>query len=249
MPLFTDTITRLESPIDVMYLMHKVYMGVSDRTEELARRAQDGGDLDEFKLNLDAWLKHLLYHAETEDTFMTGPLREKQLQDGRMPLKDNEREHNDLREKGGHVLSMVDASETNLSAEEILSMEDEEHAKLQERVDEVTSIVDEVIEEKIATARTRRHLYQSVMALRIAEFDHFENEEAFVHPLVKDQMTSTQELECARRLLIEDDADNPRWIIELIYGEISDDEKLLLERLEEKFSETERQDEFVTIVV
>ncbi len=235
MPLFTDNITKLESPIDVMYLMHKVYMVVSDQTEALAATALDGGDLAEFKANLDVWLKHLLYHAQTEDTYMTGPLRDKQLQDGRMPKRDNEQEHDDLREKGGNVLTLVEEAETGLSAEAVLDMEDEEHAKLQDAVDEVGSVVSEALDEDIVRARTRRHLHQSVMMLRVAEFDHFENEEAFVLPLVKEQMSPTEELECARRLLIDDDADDPRWVIDVIKGGLPDGEKLLIEDLETKF--------------
>jgi hypothetical protein len=74
------------------------------------------------------------------------------------------------------------------------------------------------------------------MEFRITEFDHFENEEAFVLPLVKDQMSSEQELECSRRLLFDDDAENPRWIIDFIYGELESGERELLKQLECSFS-------------
>ena len=236
MPTFMDLITKLESPIDVMYLMHKVFMAHSERTEALAQRAQDGGNLTEFKASLDVLLKHLFYHVGTEDTYMTGPLRERQFQDGRMPLKENKQEHEDLREKGGDALSFVNVTETDLSPETILDLDDEEHAKFQKTVDELEFMANKALQEERAIARTRRHLYRSVMALRVAEFDHFENEEAFVLPLVKEQMSPSEELECSRRLLIDDDSDNPRWVIDFVHSELSDGEKLLLEDLETKFS-------------
>ena len=56
-----------------------------------------------------------------------------------------------------------------------------------------------------------------------------------VLPLVKEQMSPTEELECARRLLIDDDADDPRWVIDVIKGGLPDGEELLIEDLVTKF--------------
>ncbi len=231
MPLFTDQITQLESPIDVMYLMHKVYMKHSDFTENLALEAQEGGDLTVFKANLDAWLKHLLYHAQTEDEYMTEPLKDKILQDGREPLKANEVEHDELRQFGGSVLELLDQA----SAENVLASEEEEHAKLMEKVDQVEEAAGDAIAERFVKPRTRRHLYRSVMELRVSEFDHFENEEAFVLPIVKEQMSSSEELECSRRLLIDDDSDQPRWIIDFIIDQLEGVEKQLVMDLDKQF--------------
>ncbi|MCH8206700.1 MAG: hypothetical protein IH956_06810 [Chloroflexi bacterium] len=61
----TDEITRLDSPIDVMYLMHKAFRVQSERTEHLAARAQDGSDLGEFMDSFNFWVRQLLYHAQT----------------------------------------------------------------------------------------------------------------------------------------------------------------------------------------
>ena len=58
------------------------------------------------------------------------------------------------------------------------------------------------------------------MDMRILEFDHFENEEAFVVPLVHEQMKGNQELELARRQLIDDTADDPRWVIDWVAKEL-----------------------------
>lgn len=234
MPLFTDEITTLESPIDVMYLMHKVYMVHSELVESLAERAQEGGDLSEFQVNLDVWLKHLLYHAQTEDDYMTGPLKDKQLQDGRYPLRDNESEHDELRELGGSVLGSIEKDKAEVAR--ILEEEDKEHQKLMTSVEDVQAATkDVVIGERYGQSRSRRHLYASVMALRVNEFDHFENEEAFVLPIVKEQMSYDEELELARKLLIEDSAENPRWVIDLILSALEGTEKELLQALDDKF--------------
>ena len=93
-----EEITRLDSPIDVMYLLHKAFRAHSDRTEELAAQAEKGGDLKQFMEAFDFWIKQLLYHATTEDKYMTGPLTDQQ------PARDNEAEHAELVRQAGETV-------------------------------------------------------------------------------------------------------------------------------------------------
>lgn len=44
-----DEITKLDSPIDVMYLMHEAYHSVSMKVEKIAFDLQNKGDLEPFK--------------------------------------------------------------------------------------------------------------------------------------------------------------------------------------------------------
>ena len=238
MPQFTDEVTVLESPIDVMYLMHKAFMIHSERTEALADKAQSGGDIQALTEALDGWVAQLLYHARIEDEFMTGPLKDTLLQDGRAPLKENEKEHDELRLQGGALADYVkqgdSASLKSEAASLALAMEDKDHAELMGKVEEVEKAIAAAIGEEQVLARTRRHLYQSVMSFRVTEFDHFENEEAFVLPLVKDQMSDAEELECVRKLLFDDESSDPRWIIDFVAGELEDNERELLNELEKQ---------------
>ena len=48
------------------------------------------------------------------------------------------------------------------------------------------------------------------MAMHVLEFDHFENEEAFVLPLVQEGFTEQQRLEMVDRLLFDGNTENPR---------------------------------------
>ena len=74
------------------------------------------------------------------------------------------------------------------------------------------------------------------MALRILEFDHFEKEEAFVCPLVRDQMSENEQLDLAKKLLIDETADDPRWIIDWVAEELEPRERQLLADLEARFA-------------
>ena len=59
------------------------------------------------------------------------------------------------------------------------------------------------------TAWTIRHIHSRLIGVRILELDHFENEEAFVISLVRDEMDEPQQLDIVRRLLIDESAEDP----------------------------------------
>lgn len=64
--------------------------------------------------------------------------------------------------------------------------------------------------DKKVTARTIRHIHSRIMSVRILELDHFENEEAFVVNLVRDEIDEAGQLYMVRRLLIDETAEPPR---------------------------------------
>jgi len=65
--------------------------------------------------------------------------------------------------------------------------------------------------------------------------DHFENEEAFIIPLVANEVDDAGQLSLVRRLLIDDSADDPRWIIDWVYSELDEADQSLLKGLESRF--------------
>ncbi|SVE61442.1 uncharacterized protein METZ01_LOCUS514296, partial [marine metagenome] len=63
----------------------------------------------------------------------------------------------------------------------------------------------------------------------------FENEEAFVCSLVRDEIDEAGQLYMIHKLLMDDTADDPRWIIDWVYSELDDTDKALLKDLESRF--------------
>ncbi len=226
----TEEITRLDNPIDVMSLMHKAFRAQSERTEQLAAQSQEGGDLQGFKQEFDFWIKQLLYHATAEDKYMTAPLTDCQ------PARDNEAEHAELVEHGGGLIAFIEKGDAASLADNVQaamrSMEQEQHKELVEKAQEVEDLLKAEIGQEKVVARTRRHLFRRVIALRVLEYDHFENEEAFVCSEIRERMSEREQLDIARRLLIDDDAPDPRWIIDWVAQESTVAERRLLADLE-----------------
>ena len=165
---------------------------------------------------------------------MTGPFEDSQ------PARDNESEHVELLEKGTELVEFIGKGDTAGLEEHVkaamLALEDQEHQQLLEKAKDVEEILKKEMGEQRVVARTRRHLYRRVMGMRILEFDHFENEEAFVCSIVRDRMSEKQQLDIARRLLIDDAAADPRWIIDWVAEELEPRERQLLAELEARFA-------------
>ena len=233
---FHDPIKTLESPIEVMYLMHKVFMSHSDHTLELVSKVETGEcSIADVKRSFDLWIKHLLYHVQTEDIYMTGPLKEKKLQDGRMVLKENVSEHNDLREMGADLFAKIGKDARESLIEDVLALDDQNHEELLDQLRIADSAIIETLGEQTILRRSIRHIYRSIFDFIVVEFDHFENEESFVLPLVHDQMSYAEELECVRKLLIDDDSDNPTWILDFVRENLVDSDRKLLDEISENF--------------
>ncbi len=228
-----ESTNKLEHPIDVMPLMHKAFRAVSDRTEAMAADASTVQDIAELNEAFGFWVKQILYHATVEDEVMTAPLKDSQ------PARDNETEHAELAGKAGELASFIARGKAAGLEESVrkaaFTLEEEQHKELEERFHEVEDALKEVLGEKQVTARTIRHIHSRLMGVRILELDHFENEEAFVCSLVRDEIDEAGQLYIVRRLLIDDSAEDPRWIIDWVHSELDPADQALLEDLEARF--------------
>jgi len=202
-------ITTLEQPIDAMYLIHKALRGEADRTVEQARCLEDGCSLQAFKLAFTAWATAIMYHVE--------------------------------KEVGTEMSKSVDESRRTLAHDPIervkwalLEKEDAEYMRLLDGVQEVMTVLEDDIGSTTIISRTKQHLYGQVIALRVAQEDHLETEEAMVLPLLRENLSPENQLEVVGGLLIDRDADDQHWVIDWISQDLTPGENELLLGLESR---------------
>ncbi|MCI0844572.1 MAG: hypothetical protein J4N87_04400 [Chloroflexi bacterium] len=208
----TVEITTLEQPIDAMYLIHKALRGEADRTVELAKHLETGCSLQAFKLAFTAWATAIMYHAE--------------------------------KEVGTAMTKSIDATRCSAAHDPVervkwalLEKEDEEYARLLDGVLEVMTVLEEDIGATSVIARTQQHLYGQVVALRVAQEDHLETEEAMVIPLLRENLSPDCQLKVVGALLIDEEADDRHWVIEWISQDLTPKENELLLELESRIEQ------------
>lgn len=208
----TAEITTLEQPIDAMFLIHKALRGEADRTVDLARCLEDGCSLQPFKLAFTAWATAIMYHAEKEvGTEMTKSVDESRKAAANDPIE---------RVKWA-----------------VLEKEDAEYARLLDGVMEVMTVLEEDIGATSIISRTKQHLYGQVIALRVAQEDHLETEEAMVIPLLRENLSPECQLEVIGGLLVDHEADDKRWVLDWISQDLTDNENKLLLGLESQIKQ------------
>ena len=205
-------ITTLEQPIDAMYLIHKALRGEADRTVELARSLENGCSLQAFKLAFTAWATALMYHAEKEvGTEMSKFVDESRLSSSHDPVE---------RVKWA-----------------LLEKEDAEYMRLLDCVQDVMTVLEEDIGTTSVISRTKQHLYGQVIALRVAQEDHLETEEAMVIPLLREYLSRERQLEVVGGLLVDREADDRHWVIHWISQDLTTKENELLLALESRINQ------------
>jgi hypothetical protein len=224
-------IENLNNPIDVQFLMHEAYRKVSWQIEEVARNLQMGGDIGPFNESFDLWGKHLMYHAQNEDQYMTGPFKESQA------ARDNEMEHVVLANSAkdfAQFLKSGDQAAIEASLAWLFAFEEHQHRELVYSMTEVMDLLKSEVDKNAILSRTRRHIYSKTVALRVTEFDHFDNEETFVFPVVHAHMTEEEQLHVARHLLFDDSSKDRRWVFDWMLGMIEPKHRQMMEELERR---------------
>ena len=230
----TTETTRLEHPIDVMYLIHKALEAQAAGVEETVRKFEIGSSLQPIRAGFNIWASALAFHAQQEDLYMTAPLSDFQ------PARDNEAEHAALGEMLGNLNTPADKDDVRGLSEQVkeamVALNERQHADLVEKLEDVMEVLNGEIGKTKVIARTWRHLYARVVELRTAQDDHLENEEAFVLPEVWQRVSEAEQLEIARRLLIDEEAEDPRWVLEWMGKYLTPVERGLLADLEQRFT-------------
>ena len=112
------------------------------------------------------------------------------------------------------------------------------HHRLADLLEEVQRCLTEEIGRTMLIARTQRHLFGKVVMARIAQDDHLEEEEAFVLPVVRRQIGDEQQLAIVRHLLLDQEAEDPRWHLDWITDYLTPRERRLLADLTARASES-----------
>src|SRR4029453_9281715 len=88
------------------------------------------------------------------------------------------------------------------------------HQRLTVLLEDLQNALHEACKQLAVTARTQRHLLRKVVMLRVAQDDHLEDEEELILPILRQRLSEAQQLAIAGRLLFEQEAQNPRWILD-----------------------------------
>ncbi len=74
------------------------------------------------------------------------------------------------------------------------------------------------------------------MSLRVAQDDHLECEEEFVLPEIRETFDEAAQLEMIRPLLIDDQAQDPMWVMEWVSQRLFLEERGYLQELAARFA-------------
>lgn len=143
----------------------------------------------------------------------------------------------------GFHADMEDAYMTPLLPDSPQARDNEDaHTRLGQRVAEIQTYLQEVGSHAVTT-RIRRRLFGKVVALRIDQDDHLEEEEEFILPIIRDRMSPKQQLEMAAHLLLDPNAPDGEWgwVLDWLVQDLTDVERRSVAKLTERFEQANFQ--------
>ena len=206
-----NTVANERYLTDIMLLIHRTLSAEAALVQDLIEGHQIEDSLQNFRLRFHVWAAMLMYHADTEDRYMTAPLTDFEL------ARSNEAEHAELGDLAGGLAQYLEDRDAETLEQRVkaaaIALHSQQHDKLLEALEDVLAVLDVEIGKTKLIPRTLRHLYGKVVSLRICQDDHFESEEALVLPEVEARFSSREKQEIAHKLLIDEGADDPTWVL------------------------------------
>ena len=169
-----------------------------------------GGTIQAFKLAFNNWASVLMFYLDQQENLLLPSLMHMSSQN----------------EQKGTPLSLRDV---------ILSNETHWHLNLMNMIEEVFVVLNEDIGSTTVIPRTRQHLLEKTVQLGIAQKDHLEYEQFLLMPIVLEFIDQDTQMEVVKGLLIDDLADEPRWVIEWLSIELSEEENNQIAKIEKQF--------------
>ncbi len=197
-------------PIEVCKLINKALNAHAANAEGLVNDMEAGGTIQAFKLAFNNWASVLMFYLDQQENLLLPSLMHMSSQN----------------EQKGTPLSLRDV---------ILSNETHWHLNLMNMIEEVFVVLNEDIGSTTVIPRTRQHLLEKTVQLGIAQKDHLEYEQFLLMPIVLEFIDQDTQMEVVKGLLIDDLADEPRWVIEWLSIELSEEENNQIAKIEKQF--------------
>ena len=199
---------------NIMVLIHRAFSAEAALLQKLIEGIQVEDSLQNFRLRFNSWAAVLMYHADIEDRYMTAPLTDFEL------ARSNEAEHAELTDLADGLSQYLKDRDPKTLERRVkvaaIALHEQQHDKLLTALEDVLDVMDGEIGKTKLVARTLRHLYGKVVSLRICQDDHFESEEALVLPEVEVRFSPEEKEEIARKLLLDEGAANPTWVMDWV---------------------------------
>ena len=210
----TDEIARLKIPLDAAQLIHEALRKAAGQVKEIAGQLETGNSLQGFKLAFDSWATALVFHLNQEEIYVEPSLTN--------ALSSGGGESNHARRGITRVL---------------LAFGRVGRSEQMEMIEDVFSVLYGEIGNTSLITRTIQHLHRRIVEMEATQENHIETQEALVLPILREWMDECQQLKLIKNFLIDDQSDDPRWIIDWVSQQSDSSGKAALAELESQFAD------------
>jgi len=203
----SENITELSQ----INFVHEALRTTASAVINRAYNLQNGDTLQGFNLAFTSWITILVFYLEASEKYLEQHLKQLLF----------ERNYADKNTNNALIIWFTGLSKSN-------------HDRQLKRIEDVFSILHIEIGKTSLITRTIQHLTLGILRLKIAQEDYLETQEESLIPLILKNSTPIKQLHFLKHMLIDQESEDPKWIIKWVIGQLDPHGKKLVLDLEKR---------------
>ena len=199
------------NPIEAAGFLHEALRTAANQVKQISDQLGTVHSLQGLTLAFTNWVTVLIFNMTQQENHIEPSLRDA------LSKEDSNKEQ----KNGGLILAL-----SRVGRQEQMS-----------KIEDVFSILYGEIGDTSLITRTTQHLQRQILAMEIAQTNHLETQDLLIIPILANSMDSVDQLALLKNILIDEQSDDRRWIVDWISEHSNPSSKSALAEIESQLAD------------
>ena len=199
------------NPIEAAGFLHEALRRAANQVKQISNQLGTVHSLQGLTLAFTNWVTVLIFNMAQQENYIEPSLRD--------------------------ALSKEDSNKEQKNSSIILALSRVGRQEQMSKIEDVFSILYSEIGDTSLITRTTQHLQRQILAMEIAQTNHLETQDLLIIPILANRMDSVDQLSLLKNILIDEQSDDRRWIVDWISEHSNPSSKSALAEIESQLAD------------
>ena len=199
------------NPIEAAGFLHEALRIAANQVKQISDQLGTVHSLQGLTLAFTNWVTVLIFNMAQQENYIEPSLRD--------------------------ALSKEDSNKEQKNSSIILALSRVGRQEQMSKIEDVFSILYSEIGDTSLITRTTQHLQRQILDMEIAQTNHLETQDLLIIPILANRMDSVDQLSLLKNILIDEQSDDRRWIVDWISEHSNPSSKSALAEIESQLAD------------
>ena len=199
------------NPIEAAGFLHEALRTAANQVKQISDQLGTVHSLQGLTLAFTNWVTVLIFNMAQQENHIEPSLRD--------------------------ALSKEDSNKEQKNGSIILALSRVGRQEQMSKIEDVFSILYGEIGDTSLITRTAQHLQRQILDMEIAQTNHLETQDLLIIPILANRMDSVDQLSLLKNILIDEQSDDRRWIVDWISEHSNPSSKSALAEIESQLAD------------